>query len=266
MATGFRSPSKVLRRLKVLPLAARKLSSWPRFMCNYALGLVPAEPYAFRNRARLRIGRGVDHVPIIEIFLREDYGRIDDGAVIVDLGANIGVFTVYAATTARNVRILAYEPMADFFRLLQDNVGLNRLSETVTCFNCAVGADSRPRDLIVEGAGILFPTLVAPPAVSGARKISVPCTTLAEIIDSNGLDKVDLLKMDCEGAEYEILYGAPPSCFGRIREIRMEYHDLDEQGRNRDGLVKFLQTRGYEVTLAQATSGPVGNLWARRHD
>jgi FkbM family methyltransferase len=268
MVQGFRSPAKIARRIKLTPLAARKLTSWPRFMCNYALGLVPGKPYDFRNSARIKVGRGVDHVPIIEIFLREDYGIVGDGAVILDLGANIGVFSIYAATTARNVTVYAYEPMAEFYRLMQENVLLNELNGTVKCFNAAVAGDAHRRDLYVEGADLFFPTLVPASPGGMTRKVSVACTTLADIIDSNGLEQVDLLKMDCEGAEYEILYNTPARYFDRIREIRMEYHNLSGKQHNSRDLAAFLNSMGYDAIIrsqAASATSVSGNLWARKH-
>jgi len=110
MGRSVRSPRKVVRRLRILPLARREVRSWPRFMAGYALGVVPRRPYAFRNGVRLRIGRGVDHVPIIETFLRRDYGAVRAGATVLDLGSSTGVFAVYAAATAPGARIVAYEP------------------------------------------------------------------------------------------------------------------------------------------------------------
>jgi FkbM family methyltransferase len=267
MVASFRAPSKVLRRLKLAPLAARKLKDWPRFMYNYALGLVPNEPYVFRSGAQLQIGRGVDHVPIIEVFLREEYGRIADGATILDLGANIGTFSVYAASSARDVRIWAYEPLADFHALLAKNVEINRLGSAIRCFNCAVGADTGRRQLVVENAAFSFPTLLAAEGVRAGRRVEVECAALIEILDSNDLKHVDLVKMDCEGSEYEILYGAPDTCFERIREIRMEYHNLPAERCNVRDLMAFLQERNYTITMvnADAASRPSGNLWARKH-
>jgi FkbM family methyltransferase len=267
MAKSFRSPSKVLRRLKLAPLAVRKLKDWPRFMLNYALGLVPARPYVFRSGAQLQIGRGIDHAPIIEVFLREEYGAVPDGATILDIGANIGTFSVYAATSARDVRICAYEPMADFHSLLLQNVRLNGLERAIKCFNCAVAADASTRQLFVESETFSFPTLIAPQDAPRRRRVEVPCATLLEILDSNGLTQVDLLKMDCEGAEYEILYRAPHACFDRIREIRMEYHNLPAERCNVTELMGFLRERKYDITLvsADAASRPSGNLWARKH-
>jgi FkbM family methyltransferase len=268
MVSSFRTPSKVARRLRLAPLAARKIKNWLRFVFNYAFGLVPDAPYVFRNRARLRIGRGIDHVPIIEIFLREEYGVVADGAVILDLGANIGTFSIYAAMSARDVRVYAYEPMADFYRLMQENIRLNRLDRAVKCFNLAVGADTRVRELFVESSTFFFPTLLAADDDRVSRSVRVQCTTLAEIFESNAFERVDLLKMDCEGAEYEILYGTPARYFNGIREIRMEYHNLRTERCNVEALGIFLRSQGYEISMARATSTAQasGNLWARKHD
>lgn len=268
MAESFRSPRKIARRLKLLPLVARKVKNWPSFMYNYALGLTPRGGYVFRNGARIKIGRGIDHVPIIEIFLREDYGKMPDNAVIIDLGANIGVFTVYATTTARKVTVYAYEPLRDFYNLMRENVELNRQDSTVECFNYAVASEATTRTLYVKGTDFFFPTLVGKETSNGQESapesIEVRCTTLADIIESNKLERVDMLKMDCEGAEYEILYPTPPSYFERIKEIRMEYHNLDTEERHLESLTRFLKKHGYRITHVQATSDTNGSVWASR--
>jgi FkbM family methyltransferase len=263
MAESFRSPRKVLRRLRLAPLAARTLRSWPRYLWHYALGLVPASPYQFRNGARLQIGRGVDHVPIIEIFMRNDYGEVPDGAVVLDLGANIGAFSVYAATTARAVTVFAYEPMSDFFRLLQHNVRINGLDHNVKFFNVAVGSDSRDRNLIVGSERFSFPTTVDA-LYRGTSTLRVPCTSLEQIFSANRLSRVDLLKIDCEGAEYEILYGSPPRIFEKIVEIRLEYHDLGIERCSAKSLKEFLKSQNYVITFDKAMTETGGILWARK--
>jgi FkbM family methyltransferase len=264
MAESFRSLPKIARRLKLTPLVAKKIKNWPAFMYNYALGLTPRDGYVFRNGARIKIGRGIDHVPIIEIFLREDYGRMKDGSVIIDLGANIGVFTIYATITASNTTVYAYEPLEGFYNLLKENVRLNRQENAVHSFNFAVAAESTSRTLFVKGTDFYFPTLVGKNANNGQESIEVQCTTLADIIDSNKLDHVDMLKMDCEGAEYEILYPTPPALFERIKEIRMEYHNLDNQSCHLGRLKEFLMENGYTVTHIQPTSATNGSVWAER--
>lgn len=232
-------------------------------MYHYALGLVPARAYRFRNGALLKIQRGTEHVPIMGIFLRSEYGMPPDNATLVDLGANVGAFSVYAATVARNTRVYAYEPMPEAYRVMQENVHLNKMTEAIKCFNYAVAGTTAERELFITGTNFFFPTLIAPAQPQGTRSQPVPCTTLAEIINVNKLARVDLLKMDVEGGEYDILYQTPLSYLARIQEIRMEYHNLDQEEQNVRGLKHFLTSQGYTITHEQATSPTNGLLWAR---
>jgi FkbM family methyltransferase len=264
MTENFRSPRKIARRLKYLPLAIKKIRNWPAFISCYALGLIPKRPYQFRNGGQLVIARGIDHVPILEIFLNEDYGSLSDDAVVIDLGANIGVFTIYATSSARNVQIYAYEPFPGFFAVLEENVRLNRRDETVHCFNVAVASAAGTRDLYLNGGEFLFPTLVRATNDDSQEHMAIRCTTLAEIMESNHLEHVDLLKLDCEGAEYEILYPTPLAYLKRIAEIRMEYHNLDSHERHLDGLKRFFTRSGFIVTHLRPTSETNGTLWAER--
>lgn len=258
MTSSVRSPRKVARRLRILPLARRELCSWPRFMTAYALGLVPRRPYEFRSGARLKVGRGVDHVPIVEVFLRRDYGDVSPGATVLDLGASTGVFAVFAAASAPGARIIAYEPMRGAFELLVENVRRN--DADVVCHNAAVTATGAEAALYIDGEGLFFPSLV-PPA-SRARSVSVPSVTLEQVLERDRLSTVDLLKLDIEGAEYEVLYNTPRDCLDRIAEIRMEAHDLDTEDRNARALERFLAASGFRITRAQREPTGVVLLWA----
>jgi FkbM family methyltransferase len=210
------------------------------------------------------ITRAVDHVPILEIFLREDYGVIPDNSIVLDLGAHIGVFTIYATTTARNVVVYAYEPYPDSGTALRRNVRLNRREETVHCFDAAVTSETGTRSLYGGGGQFFFPSLVGATKGENVEQMVVPCTTLMEIMESNHLDHIDLLKMDCEGAEYEILYSTPLPYLERIAAIRMEYHNLDSHQRNVEGLKRFFTGSGFTVTHVKPNSGTNGTLWAER--
>ena len=267
MAESFRSPRRIIRRLQYLPLAAQKIRNWPAFLYHYALGLKPRKPYRFRNGAQLMIGRAIDHVPIIEIFLNEEYGVVPDNSIVLDLGANIGAFSIYATTTARNVQVYAYEPFEEFGALLRENVSLNRQTAAIRCFDQAVAGELGKRSLQLAEEGFFFPTLVhSTTSRAGRNQIATSCTTLAQIIDGNDLTRIDLVKMDCEGAEYEILYATPASHLKRICELRMEYHNLDSPEHQLDSLERFLAGHGFVVTHRRANSETNGMLWLQRED
>jgi hypothetical protein len=87
----------------------------------------------------------------------------------------------------------------------------------------------------------------------------VRTTTLAEILVRDAAQGIDLLKLDCEGAEYDILFGAAPLDMSRVREIRMEYHS----GRDTE-LKTYLRNAGFEITSFRPDSATTGNIWARR--
>jgi hypothetical protein len=75
---------------------------------------------------------------------------------------------------------------------------------------------------------------------------------------------VDLLKVNAEGAEYEILYATPKECFKSIQEIRMEYHQHDTERYNLESLTSFLETMGYATTHLYKHKVGEGFLWMKR--
>jgi FkbM family methyltransferase len=233
-------------------------------MRHYAWGRVPSGAYVMRNGAKIQIGRGVDHVPIIEIVFRGDYGAMPNDATIVDIGANIGVFSLHAALNGRNNRVFAYEPMQAFYDLMVANVAANGLSDRVRCYQYAVAAEARQRDIYTQRPGFFFPTLLAEAETDTAGAVTIACTTLEAILEENGLEAIDLLKMDCEGAEYEILYRASDACLSRIAEMRLEYHVLEGSDENPDSLAAFLADKGFRVTRRHAFSPTNGVIWLSR--
>jgi hypothetical protein len=90
-------------------------------------------------------------------------------------------------------------------------------------------------------------------------RIRVSTVTIPEILDGNGLKRCDLLKMDCEGAEYDILYYCPPDILARIDRIALEVHGGPGADQNIDALEAFLRKGGF--TTRQR---PVGMLSAWR--
>src|SRR5205814_10617535 len=89
---------------------------------------------------------------------------IRPGATVIDVGANIGYNTVYAAgLTGANGRVIAVEPASDNIRVLRENLGANPI-ENVTVHQCAAGRTREQRDLFLRGAvsavNSLFPESV----------------------------------------------------------------------------------------------------------
>lgn len=242
----------------------RNLSNWWLYLA-VKFGLSDVEPILFRTRKQVLI-----EVPrrllqtFKEIFMDECYMvglglGVPDSPVVIDIGANAGFFTLFAASRFSDARILSFEPVPSNFRQLERNRSLN-MNCRITCFEKAVAGHSGKVSL-----GLNTNDSFSTYATIFERQdkqdeiIEVPCVTLPEIFDEFGLERCDMLKMDCEGAEYEILYNCPSAYMFRISQIAMEVHGGPEPEHNIDSLEKYLNSRGFTTRRR-----PVGMLLAWR--
>jgi len=93
--------------------------------------------------------------------------------------------------------------------------------------------------------------------------IEVENITLQAIMDQNELEIIDLLKLNCEGAEYEILMKSPLGYLHRIKEIRMEYHNFELDGKVFDlqPLVGYLEKQNFQITNHLPYTEEHGIIW-----
>jgi FkbM family methyltransferase len=167
-----------------------------------------------------------------------------DGWCIVDLGAAVGDFALLAAHCAPHGVIHAYEPQPDLFTRLAANLRHNAAAQ-VNAFAEAVGARTGP--MTVMTGATWAPQLRASAAdMHTATALTVAGVTLADVVARLPGGVCDLLKIDCEGAEYEILPAAAPALWPRIRRIVMEYHD-GIAGHAHGELVTLLEQQGYRA-------------------
>ncbi|MFE3166657.1 amino acid adenylation domain-containing protein [Streptomyces sp. NPDC059224] len=197
-----------------------------------------------------------------QIFDEDEYARfglhIGEDAVIVDVGANIGLFSLWAARQADGVRVVAVEPNPDTLPYLRANLELNavaadivamavtdrRGTATLTSFPqlsylSGLGADREKAaaDLVESH----FRTTAAATGTTGSadeaelallhhdteRRLAatlhqVETTDLSSIFDRFALDHVDLLKINTEGAEADVLRGLRPEHWHRVRQVCLE--------------------------------------------
>lgn len=254
---------KILRWTGLVILAIAKWKSWPEWLA-YKLGLLRNDgverTFRLRNGLRFFYVRDLGHLDLLrEIDLGNEYFKQyipKTGDVIVDVGAHIGIFSVIAAAKAPDIKVHAYEPVPLVYATLERNIALNNLSHVVFPHHAAVSGTSGPTtlytaDLRTGSTAIFEPSFNE----MGYETITVPGITLREIIKE--AKRCDLLKMDVEGAEFDIILKTSPEVFKSISRIVMEYHADPAP------IVGHLREHGYHVSVDQPRSGNCGILYAK---
>ena len=223
--------------------------SSPVLVARTFLGLAPKGTKHIKLRRRgllLELRSAMDMWSVKETFLDKFYERfgfpLQDGWIVIDIGAGLGEFTLDAAHGFPNSHIYAFEPYPPSFDLLQTNVRKNKL-ENIVAFNEAVGAQvgSLRLDLSEEE-----PLKLRSMDAHLEKSMDVPALSLVDVFERIEKQKCDLLKLDCEGAEYAILFNTPPETLGKIQRIVMEYHD-DVTKHSSEELKSFLQDHDFKV-------------------
>jgi FkbM family methyltransferase len=237
-----------------------------------------------------------------EIFEERVYLRngieLGDGAVVFDIGANIGLFTIFIQEHFKNARVFAFEPSPEIYELLRFNTA--RYGDRVVCHPCGVAGETRqdtftfyPSYSIISGfhadhsnnretlrRGVinqwherrpgqpdpddrLIDALVDA-ALKDRREYTCQLTGITEVIVASGVPEVSLLKIDAEGSELEILDGLTPMVWPMIRQVVMEIH----AGVQAAARVEAIFVReGFRVVLREEKglrSSGVVNCYARR--
>ncbi|MGH2582469.1 MAG: FkbM family methyltransferase [Anaerolineales bacterium] len=199
-----------------------------------------------------------------ETYLDRFYERcgfpLQEDWVVIDIGAGLGEFTLDAARHPNN-RVYAYEPFGPSFELLKANLNLNRVAN-VEAF----------QEAVAEEGGVVRLDISEPEPIKmhtvghNENGLEVLAITLPQIFKRHAIQLCHLLKMDCEGAEYEILFSTPPEVLARIYRIVMEYHE-GAANRNHKELSNYLKNYGFEVeTFANYVHKDLGYLRAWRNE
>jgi FkbM family methyltransferase len=232
---------------------------------------------AFSSQAEVR--QFYDEIFVQRIYVSKGIA-LADGACVFDVGANIGLFTLFVDQEVANARIFAFEPAPPLFEILTANTawcrgevlpfpcGLADRAGTaeLTFYPLSPGLSSFHPDAGEERA--VLASLFDRALVQGGPELAeisrrreellderlrtetwdCQLSTISEVIRAHGVDRIDLLKVDVEKSEEAVLAGIAESDWPKVRQAVLEVHDL---GDRLDRVVSLFRDRGFTIEMEQ---------------
>ncbi len=237
-----------------------------------------------------------------EIFVEKTYLKhgvnLGDGDVVIDIGANIGMFSLFVAREYPGCTVFAFEPSPATFELLSANARIHapgvrpcpwgisgedgdaeftfyERSSVFSGFHSDIAKDTEAIRSVVENA-IRSRTALSEESMTehvdqlmegrlASKSIRCPIKKLSTVFRELGITRVDLLKVDAEKSEWGVLVGIDPADWDMIRQVVIEVHG--EDAGLAEKVIGFLSQKGFEVIHGEegALSGSgLSNLYARR--
>ncbi|MEK6943340.1 MAG: FkbM family methyltransferase [Nanoarchaeota archaeon] len=196
--------------------------------------------------------KATDISMIYECIVRDDYkinSLSNKNGSIIDVGAHLGSFSLFASKKCPKCKIYSFEPSPSTYAVLKKNIELNQ-SGNIIIFNKAVTSGSKPVRIYINPINSALNTIYD----NKGRSVEISSVSLQKIFTENSIKNCDFLKMDCEGAEYNILLNTPLKILKKIKKMVIEYHNPDYFGiknkkLNLDNLLKYLKKAGFSCTI-----------------
>ena len=227
---------------------------------NFKIYILPEKLYDI-----IRWDQSCDAEPLLD-YLQE---KKISGDVFIDIGANIGIVSIYASSIFKNV--YSFEPEQTNHGYLKENINLNNI-KNIKVFNMCVSDISGHVTLNVRDQ-FAHHGITSSHASTIKSRVEVVSVTLDEFLLEHDISKVDVLKVDVEGAEWLVLKGAQNSLVsGKIELIIFEYQPSQITVEHITYIFEKLAELEYQVSdsegkilsLASVKQMKYGDYFARR--
>jgi FkbM family methyltransferase len=183
---------------------------------------------------------------------------IHPGSTVFDIGAHVGYYTLLAAARVGQLGCVhSFEPIRDIFNRLQNNVALNGYQNVHS--NCLALSDKEGSLAIYPASGGHSTTssVLMQPGKTDLVSIKVASTTIDAYVNRRGLQRVDLIKVDAEGAEFSLLRGGQETLarYGPDVILEMANALFQQIGYDENTLLDFMSTLGYQALRIDNPNG-----------
>lgn len=181
-------------------------------------------------------GHPHDCITIFAIFVRRDYGYIGNFNSVIDIGGNIGIFALYSMISGTK-KCISYEPNSKAIEYAKNNIKLNKFEKYFQIHRLAV-SDFDNSEIFIPKEPSMYNSIKERIYENSLDYEKCKTISLKSILDN--YEQIDLVKIDCEGAEYSILFNCDKESLQKVSHYRLEFHKYKAIS-----LINFFAENGY---------------------
>ncbi len=230
----------------------RNVRNFPTYLA-IKWGLIKREPFILKgsNNVSVEVPKRMFHT-VKELFFTDDY-RLDsikkwlttEAPNIIDVGANVGYFSAFSFTRFPKARVISVEPIPKNLALLKANRHRNQ-GKNWELVEGVMSNETGSIEITFDDTDDFSTSASVVGLDDGEDRLEVQAFSLEDFLGKHRMKQVDILKLDCEGSEYNILYGSDTETLQRVHFITMETHELDGE-RNTAKMIRFLEKNDWTV-------------------
>tara|TARA_Y100001970_G_scaffold45882_1_gene57701 strand:- start:410 stop:1198 length:789 start_codon:yes stop_codon:yes gene_type:complete len=203
----------------------------------------------------------VEEIFFNNVYLPDGY-KIKPDDVVVDVGANIGIFSIFSAMYTQK-KIYSIEPFNENIKYLKKNILINSFKNLIQIEPYALSDIDSEKKLYISktsGGHLLFNK-----NINGKLEkfVKVPTKNLKYLINKYNLKRINFLKLDCEGSEGHIIKSLTSQEFEMIDKIVMEFHN-NVSILNHNDIAELLKIHNYDVDVDWNGKSMFGYLYAKK--
>ena len=250
-------------KIRILAKSWNILKNWYLYPLVY-FKLTKKDYVVFETRSGLKIKirvNSTDLMAFTHVWMIQEYSddnfSINNDDVIIDVGAHIGLFALFASQFCKNGKIFCYEPIKENYKILIENIEMNQI-QNIFPNNLAVTKETSRIKIFLnddQSGHSMF--------IQNKNFVEVDSKSLSDIFIDNGIKECDFLKLDCEGAEYEIIESLPSDLFTKINKTAIEYHMVDTKPELLEQLINKFKQFSFSVHT-RSLFADIGFLFAKK--
>ena len=250
-------------KVRVFARSWNILKNWYLYPLVY-FKLTKKDYVVFETRSGLKIKirvNSTDLMAFTHVWMIQEYSddnfSINNDDVVIDVGAHIGLFALFASQFCKNGKIFCYEPIKENYKILIENIEMNQI-QNIFPNNLAVTKETSRVKIFLnddQSGHSMF--------IQNKNFVEVDSKSLSDIFIDNGIKECDFLKLDCEGAEYEIIESLPSDLFTKINKTAIEYHMVDTKPELLEQLINKFKQFSFSVHT-RSLFADIGFLFAKK--